>query len=196
MRVCTNNLKPAERSKTCSGLLLLILCGFSMALSARGITVDSLDSEKVDNQYLLSARVTYTFSEEVLKALEHGVALYFNVQVKTSMKRPLLWDKIIKNEILKYRLEYHPLSQRYLLTDYKTFDHYDFRTLEAALNSMGSIRNFPVTDTGSLSEDGRYQTSIRVSLDGKSLPAPLRPLSYISPDWRLSSNWVATELRP
>jgi len=174
-------------------LILAILCG---PAAAKGITVDSLHSFKKDNRYLLDARISYDFSDEVLKALEHGVALHFNVEIETRMKRQLLWDKTINLDTLGYRLEYHPLSQRYLLTEYNRFRRDDFRTLEAALNNMGRISEYPYADADLFDPDRQYAIRIRVVLDSTYLPAPLRPLSYISTDWQLSSRWKSVALTP
>ncbi len=163
---------------------------------ARGISIDRINHDKVNDSYLLNAKVSYTFSNDLLDALEHGVALYFNVILKTSMKRQLLWDKTLAMDTINYRLEYHPLSQRYLLTEYNRLLRYDYTTLDAALTSMGTISNYPIKLDEKLSADGDYITSVRVLLDSKSLPAPLRPLSYISPGWKLSSSWKSMKLMP
>lgn len=178
---------------TGSIFILTVLCEPALA---RGITVDSLHSYKKDNRYLLNARISYDFSNEVLRALEHGVALHFNVVIETLMKRQLLWDKTINLDTLAYRLEYHPLSQRYLLTEYNRFRRDDFRTLEAALNNMGRISEYPYADADLFDPDRQYAIRIRVVLDSTYLPAPLRPLSYISTDWQLSSRWKSVALTP
>jgi len=185
-----------ELKKYNSISLLIICCVFSAPLIAKGIAIDWVNNEKIDDKYLLNAKVSYSFSEEVLDALEHGVALYFNVEVKTSIKRQLLWDKTISMDTLNYRLEYHPLSQRYLLTEYKRFKLHDFRTLDAALNSMGKITNYPIANVSLFTPGNQYVTSIRALLDNKSLPAPLRPLSFISSDWQLSSPWISVDIQP
>ena len=177
-------------------MLLIFSCGYSASLLAKGITIDWMENEKINGKYLLNAKISYAFSDEVLDALEHGVALYFNVYIKTSMKRQLLWDKIINENTLNYRLVYHPLSQRYLLTEYNNFKLQDFRTLDMALNSMGSINEYPLADSGMISPDNQYITRVRVILDNKSLPAPLRPLSYISSEWQLSSPWETMVIEP
>ena len=40
----------------------------------------------------------------------------------------------------------------------------------------------------------RYQVKMRTFLDIESLPAPMRPLAYISSDWQLDSDWVSWPL--
>lgn len=190
-----NQMMPEVR-KYNSISLLIFCCVFSAPLPAKGISIDWVNNEKINDKYMLNAKVSYSFSEEVLDALEHGVALYFNVEVKTSIKRQLLWDKTISMDILNYRLEYHPLSQRYLLTDYKHFKRHDFRTLDAALENMGNITDYPIANVSLLTSGNQYVASIRVLLDNKSLPAPLRPLSFISSDWQLSSPWTSMDIQP
>lgn len=185
-----------ELKKYKSISLLIICCIFSAPLLAKGISIDWINNKKINDKYLLNAKVSYSFSEEMLDALEHGVALYFIVYVKTSIKRQLLWDKTISMDTLNYRLEYHPLSQRYLLTEYKRFKRHDFRTLNAALDSMGKITDYPIASDSLFTPGNQYVTSIRVMLDNKLLPAPLRPLSFISSDWQLSSPWISMDIQP
>ncbi|MCG8325539.1 MAG: DUF4390 domain-containing protein [Thiotrichales bacterium] len=176
--------------------MLILVYGVSASVYAGGIKIDWMETEQVDGKFLLNARVSYAFSREVLDAIEHGVALYFNVHVITSIQRKLLWDKTISTDTLNYRLEYHPLSQRYLLTEYEKLKRYDYISLDAALNSMGSIKEYLIADRKTLLPDEKYITRIRVMLDNKSLPAPLRPLSFLSSDWQLSSSWKSVELQP
>lgn len=179
----------AESSKQLSLIFLLVLFLVSTNTLAKGINIDSIDNVIVDGTHKLNARITYTFSDEVLDALEHGVALYFNILIKTSKSRAIIWDKIIKENMISYRLEYHPLSQRYLLTNLSQFKRYDFRTLESALNRMGEIDEYPLVNIVRLDANASYQAGIRVMLDNTLLPAPLRPLGFLSSKWKLSSPW-------
>jgi hypothetical protein len=64
-----------------------------------------------------------------------------------------------------------------------------FQNLEDVLKYIGKIKNFPLTDTSLLERDGSLYAQIKSHLNIEALPAPLRPLAYISTEWRLSSPW-------
>jgi hypothetical protein len=41
-----------------------------------------------------------------------------------------------------------------------------------------------------------YEVLIHAELDIEALPSPLRPLAYITPAWRLNSDWYSWSLTP
>ena len=61
-------------------------------------------------------------------------------------------------------------------------------------NALGQINNLPLIDARLLNPELRYQVKVRAHLDIESLPAPMRPLAYISSDWQLDSDWVSWPL--
>ncbi len=176
--------------------MMLLCCLLPATLSAKGIDINDVDIVKTDQTWLLNAKINYRLSDEILKALKHGVALYFHIDIETEKRRRWFWNKKIEQNKLAYRLQYHPLSQRYLLTDYYDFQHHDYRTLTAALNKMGDIKNVPILNKFEDIENTSLTARVRAFLDNSSLPAPLRPLSFISSDWQLSSDWHVQALQP
>jgi hypothetical protein len=61
---------------------------------------------------------------------------------------------------------------------------------------LGQIRAIPIAEEAQLDNSHDYQIGIRARLDLDSLPAPLRPIAYISPSWRMSSGWYQWTLTP
>ena len=89
----------------------------------------------------------------------------------------------------RYRLEYHALSGQYLLVNLNSSTRQSYPTLGMATDRIARIRDFPLLDRSLLQTKQLYYGELRIKLDIESLPAPLRPLAYISSDWWLSSEW-------
>lgn len=170
-------------------LYILMQSGFVMKAYAEGIDIQQTESFLKDGVYYLNAQINYRFSDEAIEALEHGVPLYIDITIKTEKERPYLWNKTVAQSTIYYRLEYHPLSQRYLLTELNRLSRSDFHYLNSALDSLGNITNWPIATEQDLSDEGNYHSLIRAKLDVNSLPASLRPIAFISSKWRLSSPW-------
>ncbi|MBS1173864.1 MAG: hypothetical protein H6R12_2694 [Proteobacteria bacterium] len=58
------------------------------------------------------------------------------------------------------------------------------------------MKDLTLVRADALDADQTYRVEMRVALDIESLPLPLRPRAYLSPDWNLSSEWSRWRLRP
>jgi hypothetical protein len=96
----------------------------------------------------------------------------------------------------KYRIEKHALSDRYVVTDLVTEDRDVYTSVEDAVAALGRIRRLPIAERHQFAGDHEYRVSIRAKLDIEALPAPLRPIAWISPSWRMSSKWYRWKLNP
>ena len=158
-------------------------------LHADGIIINQADSYLKGDTYYLNAEINYEFSDKALEALAHGVALFINIEIKTKQERKLLWNKTISHSIIAYRIEYQPLSQRYLLIESSSQERQYFHQLNSALTSLGQIKNKPILKLSTVDEKNTYHAMLKAKLDIQSLPASLRPIAFISSKWRLSSSW-------
>ncbi|MGH8119969.1 MAG: DUF4390 domain-containing protein [Gammaproteobacteria bacterium] len=153
-----------------------------------GINIRDVNGRVIDGTYVINADIEYHFSAETEKALKHGVPLQFNTTVTVKKQRRWLWDKTMSTIVLKYRLQYHPLSGYYLMTTMNDDEYRQFKTLSDVMEFLGKMKNQPLLSRDVLvAEAGKFYGRIRVRLDIQSLPVPLRPLAYISRQWRLAS---------
>jgi hypothetical protein len=83
-----------------------------------------------------------------------------------------------------------------VITDLVTDNRRIHDSIEAAVRDLGRIREIPIAENSQIDSSLDYQVGIRARLDLESLPAPLRPLAYISPSWRMSSGWYQWTLDP
>jgi len=174
--------------------LLLLGC---LALPAQGaehdFVVKSIETALENGVYLLNARIDYHFSDAAQNALKNGVPLL--IQLDIQVREPhWYWDRTLAELQQGYLLLYHALSGTFIIHNLNsgTQDHY--RNLDTALDALGNVRNLPLIDAKLLAPDKDYVVRLRTHLDIESLPAPMRPLAYISADWDLDSGWYTWPL--
>ncbi len=137
--------------------------------------------------YLLDADIDYRFSEPAIEALRNGVSLGLVLQVKIRQENAWWLEDAVLDEKISFRICYHALSKLYQIIYENIEPPLNFVSYNALLESMGSIREFPVVLSSQLSQGERYRASLSVGLDIESLPLPLRPVAYVTPAWHLKS---------
>lgn len=164
--------------------------------AAAGFDVTSARIRLVDDVYRLDAALDFDLSKAPLEALENGVALTIAIEVRIFRPRRYWLDERVARVTQRYRLQYHALSNRYVLVNMNSAVSTNFDNLSDALRTMGTIEDFPLVDRDLIRRGQRYQGIIIARLDIEELPAPMRPLAYVSSDWRLSGDRYAWSLRP
>lgn len=186
MPVCT---KPEYGRGYCAPVAILLLWLFASAVLAAGFNVQEVETEQWTNRIYLSATIGFELSDEALEALGSGVALDLLLEIEVLQKRRWLWDKrIAKNEI-RYQLERQALSNLYLVSHDDYNIRQSFRTLARALDYIGDLNDYLLIDITNLNPEQNYYGRLRARLDIESLPAPMRPMAYVSSQWRLASPW-------
>lgn len=168
-------------------ILFMLLCAPVLADNQKGIIIRHANGLIVNGVYRVDAEIDYQLSEEATQALLHGVSLQMDIEFQVKMKRPWLWNKMIKESMLSYRLEHHPLSGNFLVTNLATGERDQFQNLAGALENLGKISNYPLVTEDRLQPDKNYLVEIRARLNKQALPAPLRPLAYLSSRWHVAS---------
>lgn len=145
--------------------------------------------------YLLSADIDYQFSEKALAALQNGVPLFWELQIKIQQPRELLWSKTLAETSIRYRLQYHALLNMYRVKNESNGDVQNVSSLAAALDLMSTLRNFHILDNAGFAPAPATVLALKVDFDRNALPLPLRPLAYLSKQWYLSSDWTLWPLK-
>jgi hypothetical protein len=174
--------------------LLALMLGVAVCLPAQtaraehAFVVKYIETDLANGVYQLNARIDFRFSEAAMSALENGVPLLilFDIQVK---QERWYWNKTVADLEQGYLLLYHALSEKYILQNLNSGAQEHYRSLDAALADLGQIKHLPLIDAKLLETDSTYFVRLRAHLDIESLPAPMRPLAYISSDWDLDSDW-------
>lgn len=175
-------------------LTLLLPC----SVYAEDIYFSVRDARTVlrDDVYLLDANVVYRFSAPALEALHNGIPLVLETQIKVGRQRDWLWINTVAALSQRFRLQYHALSDRYVIQNLNTSQRQSFATLDDALHGLGIVRSFPMLDAKLLQADAEYRVSLRVVLLIEELPTPMRLWAYASDQWRHDSAWYTWRLEP
>jgi len=134
-------------------------------------------------------------SDDIREALRHGVSLDIDVHMEVRLKRKWLWDKLVKEVTLHYKLQHHPLSDVYLVTHLDDHSREQFQTLDQALEYLGMIRNYPLIGAGKLKKDRKYQGWVKAELNIQELPPPLQTATYVTSRLHQESKWYEWALR-
>lgn len=158
-----------------------------------GFEVRDARTRLVDGVHRLDANIDFEFSPEALHAMDNGVPLTVLVEIEIWRERRLL-DKRVAKLLARYRIETHPLSNHYVLKNLNSGETRTYRSFDEMNAKLGTISDLPMLDDQLLRDDRRYNLRLRARLDIEALPAPLRPVAYLSSPWRLTSEWYEWSL--
>jgi hypothetical protein len=148
-----------------------------------------------DGVYLLDASIYYSLSSEARDALQSGVPLAIRLEVEIAHGRRFWFDNELANLQQRYQLEYHALSERFIVQNVNSGDQESFATLFAALNYLGQIERLPLIDAALVDDSRDYDVRLRAVLDVEQFPGPLRLLAFWRRDWSLASEWYRWPLQ-
>lgn len=177
-------------------LCALVLGVCSSTALAEGFEVQAAATSLADDTYQLTARIDYRFGSEVLDALDNGVPLTVHLEVEVQRLRRWWANQTVARLEQRHQLTYHAFSDQYLLRNLNSGDLTIHPTLGLALSALGAVDHFPLVSAARIEPGEEYQVQLRASLDIEALPAPLRPVAYVTPAWRLASEWYICSLTP
>ncbi|HET7131257.1 MAG TPA: DUF4390 domain-containing protein, partial [Gammaproteobacteria bacterium] len=134
-------------------------------------------------------------SSEARDALQSGVPLRLRLDVQVIANRRFWFDGEDAELRQLYQLEYHALSERYIVENLNSGDQASFATLFSALNFVGRVERLPVIDAALLDRGREYDIRLRAALDVEKLPGPLRLLAFWRRDYALASDWFKWRLQ-
>lgn len=192
MRFAINNLL---RVGVRQHLIVVMLCLLSPGAHAVGdFSVRTASAHETDGVIYVDASIDYRLNETAIEALQSGVSLTFELRIEVQRERRWRPDKGVAELLQLYELQYHALSQRFILLNVNSGEQNIFSTLPSALASLGRVEDLPVLDAALLNPKRDYQLRLRAVLDIRSFPGPLRLLSAFFGDWRLASDWYEWRL--
>jgi len=171
------------------------LVGNGAALAA-AFEINEASTRLHNEVYELDARIDYHFSEEVLQALNNGVPITLRTEIEVSRSRRYWVDETVATLEQRFQLTYHAFSDQYLLRNLNSDVLTIHPSLTLAITSLGTLEAFPLLTASQVQPEHDYQVRLRTLLDIEALPAPLRPVAYVTPAWRLTSEWYACSLTP
>ncbi len=141
----------------------------------------------------LNAHVTYPLNPTILKALQNGVTLSFDVETRIEQVRRFWFNATVIDLTLHRELAYHVVTRRYVVRDVQSGAERSFDTVKKALDYLERVRDWPILVESQL-HSGRYIISVRAGVRRGKLPASLRALLFWTDDWQRESAWYSWSL--
>ena len=176
------------------GFLALLLFLLPLPSQAAGVIIEKASTRLQKGVYQLNANINYELSDDVLEAINNGIEITMLVTIKIEQPRSYFWDQLIAEKTQRYELKYHALSGQYLVKS-DIGEQRSYLSLASALRALGQIRALPILDQTQLQDPQDVMVRIKTELDTNALPAPLRPVAWLSKQWNLSSEWFSCPLR-
>lgn len=171
-------------------LMLMLALTTAVMGSVRADVVEAHNVTVVQGEesLLVSADFHFDLSSRLDEALNHGVALYFVVEFELMRPRWYWFDEKTASEKLTLRLIYHSLTRQYRVSRGALYRN--FASLDEALRTLGSVRDWAVVERERLKPEETYVASVRLRLDTTQLPKPLQVSAFASREWALASEWT------
>lgn len=149
---------------------------------------------KKQHEYFLTADFAYQLSPQANEALQNGVPLFWSLKIKVQKEKTFWFNQTLLEHTIRYRLQYHALLKMYQLKNENTNIINNFSSLNATLNAMATLRNFPLVATQALTTNKQYSVAIKVIFEDEKLPLPLQTQVLANKQWQLSSAWTRWEM--
>jgi len=176
---------------------LLLLCAVCvMPAAARDIDVRALSSRLESERFVIDATLAVRLTDNTREALENGITLQFVLETRLLKPRRLWWDGELATTTRRYLLSRHALADGYLVSEVGTDHQQTYKRLDDALQALGTLEAYDAGPVDDAEASRQYRGRLRLRLDIEALPAPLRPIAYVSPSWRVSSGWYEWNFAP
>lgn len=164
------------------------------AAASPGFTIKRAETKLIDQVYHLSVQIDYQFSQPVLEAIESGVPIVLALDIEVRRPRSYMWDEQIAQLRQRFQLQYHALTEQYIVKNLNSGAQNTAPTLNTALYYLRDIDNIPLIDQQLLNPKQHYQVKVKMSMEFDSLPVPLKLSAYTSRSWWLGSDWFVWDL--
>lgn len=191
---CCANISPELWLRALLAALLWV--ALDAPAQAEGFSVQTATAYVQEGSYRLNASVHYELSGEVLQALNNGVPLTLVLETRVQRVRPWWSNALLARQEQRHQLTFHAFSGQYLVRNLASDTLEIYPSLASALFELGTVVNLPLLPVSELTAGKDYEVQLRALLDIEALPAPLRPVAYVNPGWRLISEWFTCPLRP
>ncbi|MFO1434936.1 MAG: DUF4390 domain-containing protein [Gammaproteobacteria bacterium] len=176
--------------------MLLTVAASIPAMVSADPQVTAVSDRFVNGMYVVDATARFDLTDDMRSALNNGIPLTYDIEVEIYQQREWLWDELVERSVQRVVLEYRALSGTYTIRNLTTRSSESFHSLDEALEKLGNLGGLVISEQQHLPKPGPYSGRIRLSLDIQSLPSPLRPIAYVSPDWPLHSDWHEWTVTP
>lgn len=173
-----------------------VLCLYITVVQAEGISTIRAQATITSNgQLSINSRFNLQLPDQLKQALNQGVPLNFDLNYQLNAPTLASYRYRINNliggdNLIQFKLTYHPLTGRYRVSMGPTFST-EYNSLDTALKAIGAVANWRVLNKGALSgaTTKEVRADVRLSLSISQLPKPFQINALTSHSWQLDSGW-------
>lgn len=194
---CARGMNWANRPAALAACVVALCCalaGFAQAQSSQAFGVRTAYAQLVDGVYLLNARLHLPLNDRMRGAINDGVPLTLELEIEVTGTRRYWTDETVAALVQRYELQYHAVSNRYLVVNLNSGEQTSFATLDAAVEQLTRISGLPVLDQTLVDKNRRHEFSMRATFELGDMPAALRMLMFWADDVHRSSEWYTWPL--
>lgn len=166
----------------------------AFAQSTQAFGVRTAYAQLVDGVYLLNARLHLPLNGRMRGAINDGVPLTLELEIEVSGARRYWTDETVAALVQRYELQYHAVSDRYLVRNLNSGEQTSYATLDSAVGHLTHISGLPVLDQTLVRLHRRHEFGMRATFELGDMPAALRVLMFWADDVHRSSEWYTWPL--
>lgn len=164
-------------------LFLLTACNSSEQENAYFV-VKYVEADVSTQPINVYAGLELKFSAAVEEALNKGVTIPLKAIARITRDNSM--GRVVIDHGHRWEIRYLPMSRHYLLTDLRSKQETTWPRLRHVLASLKRISiELPPAEL----EPGNYRLEVKIFLDRRRLPAPMRLPALVSSAWKLETNW-------
>ena len=174
-------------------LVIVFLLTLSQSVFAARVDFKSFNLIGSPPNYQVETSVSFELTDHLKNALLKGVALKARIQFRLGEHRSWWFNRDDALKTIHFSLNYHALSQHYLLSRHDTDEHWNFTSLSAALRKLGELRRYKLPKIAKSAEtlkDDNYYIFGIADIVPESLRLPLKIRSLFSDEFSLTSEGV------
>lgn len=183
------------RSRACWLLFFFLAPYAAWSADEQRLELRSVYVTPIEGIYALHADLVFKLPDDAQQAIRDGATLNLSLEILVRRTRQLWLDETVATLEQHYAVMYHAVSDRYLVRNLNSGAQNSFATLDAALESLSSIKALPLLDTTLISPEKMNEVSVRANLEIRSIPRALSILLFWVKDWRQTSDWYTWTLR-
>lgn len=163
-----------------------------MVAAQSSAELSQVRAERVEDEIVVSAQVSFELPNAVEEALLKGIPMYFVAQAGITKERWYWYDRKVAVAERYMRIAYQPLTRKWRLNVTAGVDragstglalNQSFDTLPQALAVIKRIFRWKVADASDLDGGGRHKLELRFRLDLSQLPRPFQIGAIGQSDW-------------
>jgi len=142
---------------------------------------------------MLTTQVDWQPSGVLLDALDHGIALDFEITLKAQIRGFANWNRTLAQTHWHRELRYFPLTRQYQVRDAA---HAETRSYAARASLIAAITDLRLELPADWPGAAAQRYALRIDLERDNLPGALRLPALIDVDWRLSTGTYTWPVPP